>query len=363
MYQANAEHTGYVRGHLLVQDAAPLWSVQGQTGQPSGLAVSEGIVLTTPLTYFNGQASLVAQRLDDGQPIWSKDFGSVFSVNQPAMQNGMIYLQTGNHSGSTFLHCYSINGTFQWRTPFQAQWERYLGPIVVDGSVYFNGGYYGGIYKVSETGGKVNWYSGLPQYDSWSPTWANGSILAFTNRLDIIDPESGEITATIEVPDYYWSGYSPNQAPVVVGDLAYVTNGGRLVAFDLVQHTIAWMRDVGAVGQIATDGNELMLVAGGALSIRGSALGNFLWSWVPSATGSLVTNVIVTDSHVIVGDSTRTYLVNRESHLTDRVFEVTGMLAYAADTLIVADAKGMVHAFALKTDELFDTSFEVVPHL
>lgn len=358
MYQANAGHTGYIKGHLLFEQAQSMWTVQAQPGRPSGLAVADGLVLTTPETYFDAQAELVAQRLSDGQPLWRKDFGNVFSVNQPAVQDGLIYLQTGRHSDATFLHCYSVDGTFQWRTPFDAQWERYLGPIVVDGSVYFNGGHYGGIYKVSETAGKMEWYSGLPQYDSWSPTWNDGTLLAFTNRLDIIDPESGAINATIEDPDYVWGGYSPKQAPVVVGDLAYVTNGGRLVAFDLVEESVAWTRLLSATGQVSTDGNELFMIAGGALSVREPTQGNFVWSWAPPASGNLTTNIIVTDSHVIVGDDARTYLVNRATRLADRVISATGLLAYAADTLVIADATGAVRAFSIKTDELFASAFE-----
>lgn len=358
MYQANAGHTGYIKRIIIPQGTAPLWSVQAQGSAPSGLAVSDGLVLTTPTTYFNGSAPLVAQSLVDGHMVWSHDFGSVFSVNQPAVDSGLIYLQTSNNGGATFLHCYQVDGTFLWRAPFNSQWEHYLGPIVVNGTVYLDGGTYGGIYSFSGQDGSMNWYTGLPQYDSWSPTWAQGLLVVYTNELDIITPATGLKLATITDPNYSWSGYSPNQAAVVVGNYAYVTNGGRLIAFDMLQQTIAWTKAISATGQVATDGTQLFVTAGGALSVRDPATGSLLWSWVPSASGNLTTNIIVTDSHVIAGDGTNTYLINRATHLTDRTFNASGMLAYAADTLFVADAQGIVHAFGLPTDEIFGDGFE-----
>lgn len=358
MYQANPEHNGYIAQIIIPGAARPLWSAQAQVSAPSGLAIANGLVLTTPRTYFNNTAPMVAQNLSDGSIAWSHDFGQVFSVNQPAIDNGQIFLQTSNNAGATFLHCYLVNGTFLWRAPFGSQWEHYLGPIVVDGQVYFDGGSYGGIYSFSAADGMQNWYTGLPQYDSWSPTWAGGLLLAYTNELDVITPATGLKIATITDPNYVWGGYSPGQAAVAVGNYAYATNGGRLIAFDLLNQNIAWTLAIGATGQVATDGKQLFVAAGGALSVRDPANGSLLWSWVPTPSGSIVTNIVVTDSHVIAGDGTNTYLVNRSSHLIDGTFNASGMLAYGADTLIVADSQGIVHAYALPTDELFGNGFE-----
>lgn len=358
MYQANAEHTGFVPRSVLPQYASQRWAVQPHGSEFSGLAISDGMVFTTPSTYFGAEAPLVAQSLTTGQIAWSVDFGSVFSVNQPAIDNGLVYLQTSNNSGSTYLHCYSTTGNFQWRAPFASQWEHYLSPIIVGGKIYIDGGTYGGMYSFDAIGGKQIWYTGLPQYDSWSPTWTNGKLLAYTNQLDVLAPDTGQILGTITDPDYYWSGYSPNQAPVVVGDYAYVTNGGRLVAFNIQNNTIAWARSISATGQVATDGQQLFVIAGGALSVREPSTGNPLWAWVPSASGSITTNLIVTKSHVIAGDGNQTYLVNRTTHLVDHTFPVSGLLAYAADTLVVATQASLVYAFNLPTDELFANGFE-----
>jgi hypothetical protein len=61
MYQANPEHTGYISQTLLPAQAQFAWSETAQASAPSGLAVANGLVLTTPTTYFNNSAPIVAQ--------------------------------------------------------------------------------------------------------------------------------------------------------------------------------------------------------------------------------------------------------------------------------------------------------------
>ncbi len=357
MYQGNPEHTGYVAQTLMPKLSSPLWSVAAQATSISGLAISDGLVLTTPSTYFNTHAPLVAQDLATGAILWSVDFGQVFSVNQPAVDNGVIYLQTSDNGGATYLHTYQVDGTFLWRAPFDSQWEHYLGPIVVNGQVYFDGGSYGGCYSFDAVSGAMNWYTGLPQYDSWSPTWDNGVLLAYTNQLDILAPDTGVDLATITDPNYVWNGYSPDQAAVAVGNLAYVTNGGRLVAFDTLHHTIAWTQSISASGQVATDGTDLFVTAGGALTARDPATGNLRWAWVPTATGSVTTNIIVTKQHVIAGDGTNSYVIDRTTHKTVATLPGSGMLAYGADVLAIAQSSGMVTTYYLPTDEIFHDGF------
>lgn len=358
-YQGNAEHSGYVAGALPSFSAhpRPVWQTQTQATRLSGLAVTDGVVLTTPDTYFGATTPIVAQSVDDGHTLWSHDFGQIFSVNQPATANGIVYIQTSNNYQETFLHAYRIDGTFLWRVPFDSQWEHYLGPIIVNDHIYFDGGTYGGMYGMNTDDGSQIFYTNLPQYDSWSPTWHDESLIAYTNELDVVAPATGQVITTITDPDYYWSGYSPDQAPVVVGDLAYVTNGGRLLAFDLVNENIAWQRDIAATGQVTTDGTQLFVIAGGALSVRDPATGDLVWAWVPSASGIVTTRIVVTDSHVILGDDTNTYLVNRQTHAADSTLAATGMIAYAEDTIFIGDDAGNVFAYR-SDDEIFASGFE-----
>ena len=359
VYQGDVAHTGYVNEALAPFGAhpQPLWTAAVQAVAVSGLAVSEGVVLTVPRTYFATGTPLVAVSAVDGAPLWSVDFGSVFSLNQPAIDSGNVYVQVSDNFDATFLSAYALDGTFQWRAPFDSQWEHYLGPIAVDGTLYFDGGTYGGMYAFNQADGSERYYTGLPQYDSWSPTWADGNLVVYTNELDVISASTGSIVKTIIDPDYDWRGYSPDQAPIVLGNRAYVTNYSRLVAFDLDQGTIAWVRNVDATGQISTDGENLFVVVGGTLSVRDPANGDAIWSWVPSASGTVATRIVVTKTHVVVGDGTNTYLVNRATHQTDSTLATSGLIAYAEDTIFIADDAGMLSAYRF-VDPIFASGFD-----
>jgi hypothetical protein len=72
-----------------------------------------------------------------------------------------------------------------------------------------------------------------------------------------------------------------------------------------------------------------------------------------------MTNLIVTDSHVIAGDGTNTYLVNRTTHKTDGTpFPASGKLAYGSDRLVIADSGGVVHVYFLPTDKMYANGFD-----
>jgi outer membrane protein assembly factor BamB len=357
MYQANAEHTGYLARTLLAAQVMPLWNVAAQATAASGLAISDGYVFTTPTTYFASNAPLVAQSLSDGHVAWAVNFGAVFSVNQPAIDHGVVYLQTSASNFGTYLHAFTVDGTFLWRAPFDSQFEHYLGPIVVDGTVYFNGGTYGGLYRFDASIGTQTWYRPLPQTDMWCPTWNHGVIVAYTDRMDVIAPDSA-VPINIIYDNDQVQGIGPGQAAVVIGNLAYVSNGGRLVAYDLLNGRVAWALAIGAAGQVATDGDELFVIANGALTARAPSDGSLHWSWTSPSSAGLSSNLIVTDSHLIAGDSLGTYLVNRTTHQADAALPASGMLAYGADTLVVADTGGRVHAYRVPTESLFADGFD-----
>jgi len=215
----------------------------------------------------------------------------------------------------------------------------------------------GGLYRFDALSGTRTWYHPLPQVDMWCPTWNHGLIVAYTDRIDVIAPDTAVSINTIYDNDQA-PGAGSGQAAVVLGNLAYVTNGGRLVAYDLLNTRIAWALAIGASGQVATDGNELFVIAHGSLSARAPSDGTQRWSWTSPSSEGLSSNLIVTDSHLIAGDSIGTYLVNRTTHQADAALPATGMLAYGADTLVMADTNGIVHAYHVPTDSLFTGGFD-----
>lgn len=360
MYQGNPQHSGYVARTLQIDRAAPLWSTHTQYGGPNGIypsaisgtLISDGMVITTPGTYFQRSAPMVSQDIRTGQVLWSVDFGSVFSVSPPAVDQGMIYVLAGS-----YLHAFQLDGTFLWRSPYADQASRTLGPIVVDGSVYFNGGNYGGLYSMSAQDGLTQWFATLPQMDGWAPTWYDGNVVTFTNELDALNSSNGVVASHVTLTNGWQIGRD-NQAPVVAHGFAYV-GYGSLYAFDIANQQLAWTTPLAVQSQISTDNRSLYAIVAGAIDVLDPADGGVQWSWTPAAGATLNSNILITASHVLVGDSNATYVINLQTHALDYTFAAAGALSYGADTLVISGTDGTVSAFTLpSTDTLFANGFE-----
>jgi hypothetical protein len=360
MYQGNPQHSGYVARTLQLDRAAPLWSTHTQYGGPNGIypsaisgtLISDSMVITTPGTYFARTAPMVSQDIRTGQVLWSIDFGSVFSVSPPAVDEGIVYVLA-----ESCLHAFQLDGTFLWRSPYEDQFSRTLGPTVVDGSVYFNGGYYGGLYSLSVQKGVVQWFAALPQMDGWAPTWDDGKVLTFTNQLDEFGSSNGAVESNVMLT-YAWQPTRDNQAPVVVRGFAYV-GYGRLYAFDIANQQLAWTSPLPVYSQISTDNRSLYAVVDGGLDVIDPTDGSVQWTWTPAAGATLSSNILVTASHVLVGGTDATYAINLQTHALDHTFAAGGALSYGADTLVISGTQGTLSAFTLpSTDSLFANGFE-----
>ncbi len=360
-HQGNAAHTGFIDRDLVLGATAIHWQADLQPQPVTGLAVGAGRVYVTGTAASNGDQALIALSIDAGQELWRKTFPGVFSVNPPAYDpvTSTVFLQTGNHGSDTFLRAYdAVTGSFRWRSNFSAQWERYLAPTVIDGVVYINGGYYGGAYAFNVASGLEAWYVGLPQYEAWTPTvFGTDKLVSYTSRISVHDRATGTVLYAIDDPAYSWNGYTVGQTPAILGDFAYVTNGGSLVAYDLASRTVAWKLPINASGQISNDGNELFVVNAGTVSARKAVDGSLRWAVEPPA-GGFRSQVLIFRNHLLVSDGYATYLISRHTHEIDRFWPVGGLLAYGDGHLFVGESSGRVTAIELASTPLFQDGFE-----
>ena len=248
-YQADARHRGFV-AHAYEPDTFQLrWQKTLRPGYAlNPVAAADGRVFASIVTYFGGGDALFALDAFDGEVLWRKDFGSPFSVNPPAWAYGNVYIQTGNHGSDSWLRTFDAEtGEQLFRVPFSAQWERYLAPTVHDGTVYVNGGYFGGMYAFDAFAGQQRWFVGLPQYDQWTPAvsadLAYAYVGSYTPGLYVHDRHYGQSRYFIADPDFDWSGWSMGIAPTVLDDGdALGINAGRLIRFDLEGRSILWQK-------------------------------------------------------------------------------------------------------------------------
>lgn len=366
MYQGNAQHDGFVDRDLMSNPGGTIeWFSSPSTLHYSGVAVGGGYIFLTTNALFDSNNAVIALLFADGTEAWRQTFPNAFTVNPPAYDdvNDLVYLQTCNHSGDTWLHRLDIaTGSALAALPFEAQWEWYQAPTLIDGQVYINGGYYGGMYAFDPVAGTESWYASLPQYDQWTPSqYGDDKLVTWTDKITISDRATGAEVDTIANPVGEWGNFVPH-AVAVSGDIGYVVGDGMLHAYDLAAGEVAWSTpDIQAMWQPATDGKAVAVIVNAALQFRDPADGSLLWEWQPD-NYSIGTQVILFRNHAVVRSLDDTVLIDRRTHQEVKRWPVAGKMAYADNHLIVVDEDGVntgqVTSILLRSTPFISNGFE-----
>jgi hypothetical protein len=380
MWQGDAGHTGYLPDTLLIEQRTFAWSERAASTAISGLAVSTDTVFTSSSVNYQLNGNLIAQfeaqALSDGSAMWTIDFAPGVTISAPAYADGRVFvvenIANGYETGQPYLSAFNAkSGTVLFRVQLPLAGTMYDSPTVSDGQVFFqlqvsNGPFtpaYTSFGSAAAANGQLLWQSAATSGDGRVPTWFGGRIYGYSTRLNVYDAASGASDGSIVNPADM-ADTSSARAPVIAGGLAYATQGGKIIAMDLSVPHVAWTKDVNASGQVATDGSSVFYLSAGALTLRDSALGTLQWGWEapsggPASTGGLLTdNFIITRTHVILTDLLSTYFIDRHLHKVVGSYSVGGLIALAADRLVIADAQGIVTVFRLPSDELFANAFE-----
>lgn len=288
---------------------------------------------------------MIAVHEATGLQAWDVDPGIVYSINPVGLDDaGNVWFATGNHTPGSWLHSFTATGDFRHRSGIAAQWERYLAPTWFYGEMATNAGYYGGMYRFLTDGTEVA-FVGLPQYERWAPSPWNDRWVAFARTISVVNRTTHAVEFSVAIPDYDWTGYSMNQAPVVVNDIAFVTNGGRLIGIDLVQRIPVINKSIQAQGQVSTNGQQLFVAAAGMLSTR-DMQGNVVRNYAIANT-SLLAPFIVTRSHAIARTARGTTAVfDLRTHELVTELPTAGEMALADGVLYVGNATGVLEAFS-----------------
>lgn len=336
MYQANPAHTGYVTGSLNPAQFSLRWEITGATGLGlHPVAVGDGKVFVSAPSYF-GTTGLYAYDAGTGSPLWNVGYSNLYSVNPPSYANGRVYLQTGKGTSNSqpLLRAYdAATGQVAFESVFGAQWENYQAPTILDDVVYVNGGAYGGMYAFGATDGASRWFNGsLAQEDRWTPAVDGTHAYACLNGvLSVVNRATGTTAFTITGP----SGYGV-AVPVLGGaNDAIAIYANRLVRFDIAGRAVAWEKSGTFTGQPAIADDVIYAINGGALQARARADGALLWSWTAPGD-SLSGAMVVTDSHVLVSGSSKTYAVNLATWTSDWNYPAAGALAIGDHSIFIA---------------------------
>ncbi len=318
------------------------WSAQISTPYP--VAVTDGLFVISTGDSVRGLDAT------SGEQRWEVT-GATF--REPTIDDGIVYVPTGMHSSScgvtcterTYMRSYTAaDGSFRFRTPFGSQWSKGWGPVPYDGSVYMNGGYYGGIYRFTSSGEAM--FTQLAQYSDWAPAVDDQHVYAYVaGVLQVLDRSSMSISNSIRDPDYDWRGYSMRTIPVLTdnGDVI-VRYGGRLMSFDPTESNLNWSLSESYTGQPVYADGVIYAVSAGALSALDEHTGERLWSW-EITSDDLNDWMLLTDSHIFVQSDTMTHAIDLTTHEEVWSYPQTGLLAYDDDMFYIAGAT--VQAFVV----------------
>lgn len=301
--------------------------------------------------------------------MWDRNYPGVNSVNPPAVSaTGDIYFITNDSVQNTFLRVLDgANGTPIASTPMEAQFDRYLAPTIFAGLIGTSGGVDSGLHTFLLDGSFLH-SSPSMEPGLWTPAPWRDQWVIYTDRIRIIDRATGNVTRTIAVPDYQWPSFNLGQTPVIIDDVAYITNADRVLAFDLVDGGAIFVRTAAEFGsdflggQIATDGRQLFVSAWPEMLVldREGVLQHRYSN--PPGSGFGPTHII-TRTHVFGWSSfSQVNVFDRESG--ERVLTIenpdkdVAAQAMADQTLIVAYRAGTVSAFDVPFDTIFADDFE-----
>lgn len=356
-YQGNAQHTGYVAKSFNPASFRQAWqwtsphAADGVMRSINAVTMAGGLIAVTDDDYFSPQALYVLDELT-GQVQWVHEFPSdTPGLNPPTLHDGHVSVATSGHE-ATFMHQFDAqSGTLLWKTPFSAQWEHYLAPLVGRGTVNTNGGYYGGLYTFKSKTGVQRSFTSLPQVDLYTPATDGVNNYVYAgDALHIISRDTGAVTSIVDPAPSSTCCYSYIGAPIVTqrqrvlalsgenfSGRASASTGGyydrAVVSFDLQGKILEWRSSNLYTTQPALANG--LVYAGSRAPLRLAAMdetnGRVQWSWTPTDGASqFCRNVIATQTHVFVSTDKAVHAIDLSTHQSVWSIAVPGELALSA---------------------------------
>ena len=346
-YQGNAAHTGCVpetvSGSRLIAGWSKTFSVNGQVARHSDIAVNaQGVYLNYQASSDYGDGSrynVVSLNPATGQEQWSASVDSYAGeVSAPSLGSGLLYVHAYGHSGisggnpSQYPHLVGINaatGQSVFSTAHEGQWDAGSRPTTLGNQVVALGGYYGGMDSHNAATGARQWRIGMPQQYAFIPAmdtqrayiyYGSGSASPGPriSALYAINRATGNIDAIIQNPSDPSTTFSSISSVTLGGaNDALVTanspnfSSRQVTAFNLLNHSIKWSRDLNVTSSPAVAGGIVAVALQNSLEMLNEANGADLWTWNAPNGVSLSSNVVLTDNLAFVASGDTVFGVDR----------------------------------------------------
>ncbi|MBL4632515.1 MAG: PQQ-binding-like beta-propeller repeat protein, partial [Kofleriaceae bacterium] len=331
---ANSSHTNSVSGTILFPDYELYWERPLALQPELPVAIADGMVV------FSTGNILKAIDVETGNDVW--EFQNARGMSGATYADGAVYSQGGGGGSSqTYIFKFAAeSGNILEQASFPSQWYHYHPPIVVNGSVYGQGGRFGGMYSWDTTNLLANWFVDAGQYDEWSPTAGDGALYSWVaGQLSSHEPATGVALWTADIP-WTWAGYTMNSSAVFGGGCILVRSANNLYCREPGDGSPIW--NVGDTGMTdpAVQGQEIYYTAGGSLVVLDAVTGNELWNWQP-AQGQASTRPVLVDDYVFVNTDEGVYGVNRTTQDSYKLTAVQGEITVDATGLYISGSGGI----------------------
>lgn len=284
-----------------------------------------------------------------GEERWSHTFDpDIHRVGEPTYADGKIYVVQSDHASNSFMWCFdAFSGDPIWSSPLSVQWTNFWAPLVVEGGVFSQSGYYGGVQGWDADTGRQRFLLGLEQTDQWSPSYYRGKVYSKArNTLRAHEPLSGNVLDSCVLP---YTSSASRSFPALADGAAFVIDEGDLQRIKLNGESgpESWtssgyfFRGVAAVSEGVVYG-----VSGGSLLALDAGDGEWLWSF--PGDNQMYGYPIIAGDYVYVSSYQNTYAVNRRTRLMEWTVNMGGRLSVADGRLFIMGYDGVLAVYELQ---------------
>ena len=359
-YGNNPGHTGYFPGTLNGLPFVMKWRTPMPNFNITQPAIGGGRVYVTSGWYY-GNMYLIALDAETGQAIRTNNFGSWYSINPPTYSDGAVYVQrTDSMSGqiSQMVRFDATTLATNWMTTFTSQGSYYYAPVVVNGTVYADTGYYVELTGYNRTNGAVRFSVPLigNGCDEWTPAFYNDKVYTWVNGFfSEHNPNTGARLWTLTNATQSEFLYSMERTLAVADGRAYFTSKTKLMAVDLTGRTNLW-EVTGSFSGTPSVANGIVYAISNSVVNAYTTNGVFVRRYdTASSVERLIGQLIVTDDVLLTAGSYGVYVFRLADGVRQQLISsfrtpcycyYGSRISLANNTLYVSSGDGGVYAYS-----------------